>query len=281
MSDDLASRHGLADLLEVMARLRDPERGCPWDLNQTFATIAPHTLEECYELVDTIERSDFGHLREELGDLLFQVVFYAQMAAESGYFDFDEVIDVLTKKLLRRHPHVFPEGHLATDASGVGTDEATVNATWEAIKQAEREAKSAHGVLADVPLALPALSRAQKLQKRASRVGFDWDSADQVMVKVEEELAEVTEAMALGSREDQAEEVGDLLFAVVNLARHLQVDAESALRAANRKFEDRFRGIERRVAESEQTLQSMSLEQLDDLWERVKTAEREESRSTD
>lgn len=279
MSDEGAARHSLADLLELMARLRDPERGCPWDLRQTFESIVAHTLEECYELADTIERGDYGHLREELGDLLFQVVFYARIAAESELFDFDEVVDVLTEKLLRRHPHVFPDGRLGETARGPDTDEATVNATWEAIKQAERAAKSAHGVLADVPLALPALSRAQKLQKRVSQVGFDWDSADQVMVKVEEELAEVAEAMALGDRDDQAEEVGDLLFAVVNLARHLRVDAESALRAANRKFETRFGGVERRVTESEQTLQSMSLEELDALWERVKAAERAVPRS--
>lgn len=227
----------LDDLLHLMARLRDPQSGCPWDLKQSYATIVPYTLEEAYEVADAIERGDFDHLREELGDLLFQVVYYAQLAREEGRFEFDAVVDGITRKLIRRHPHVFADGDLYGEPDPAKLEEAAVKQRWEELKAEERAAKAAEPVqlslLDDVPNALPALSRAAKLQKRASQVGFDWADALPVVDKVREELDEVLEAMAGNDTEAQAEEVGDLLFVVVNLARKLKVDPETALRAAN------------------------------------------------
>lgn len=268
----------LDDLLHLMARLRDPQHGCPWDLKQNYATIVPYTLEEAYEVADAIERGDFGHLREELGDLLFQVVYYAQLAREEQRFAFDEVVDGITAKLIRRHPHVFPDGDLYGEPDPAKLEEAAVKQRWEELKAQERAAKAAEPVqlslLDDVPSALPALSRAAKLQKRAAQVGFDWPEALPVVDKLREELDEVLEAMAAGDAEAQAEEVGDLLFVVVNLARHLKVDPESALRAANGKFERRFRYIETALRDQGRKAEACSLEELDALWSEAKREEK-------
>lgn len=270
-------RYTFDDLLALMARLRDPERGCPWDLEQTFATIAPHTLEECYELIDAIERADAVQIRDELGDVLFQVVFYAQLGREQGLFEFPEVIDNLARKLLRRHPHVFPDGTLNEGDGGEGDVPALapqqVSQNWEQIKQQERLAKQQAGVLDDVPQALPALSRAAKLQRRAARVGFDWDDWRQVLTKMEEETAEIDAAVASGDRAAIADEVGDLLFCCVNLARLLEVDPEQALRGSNRKFERRFRYIERALAAQGRHPQQATLAEMDALWNAAKAEE--------
>lgn len=269
----------LDDLLHLMARLRDPQYGCPWDLKQTYATIVPYTLEEAYEVADAIERDDFEHLPGELGDLLFQVVYYSQLAQEEGRFDFAQVVDGITAKLVRRHPHVFPDGDLygATDAAKL--EEAAIKQRWEEIKAQERAEKAAApeqlSLLDDVPGALPALSRAAKLQKRAAQVGFDWPEALPVVDKVREELDEVLEAMSENDAEAVAEEIGDLLFVVTNLARHLKVDPEAALRAANGKFERRFRFIERRVREAGRSMDGCSLDELDTLWGEAKKQEKQ------
>lgn len=270
-------RYTMDDLLALMARLRDPERGCPWDLEQSFATIAPHTLEECYELIDAIERNDAAQIRDELGDVLFQVVFYAQLGREQGLFGFDEVTDNLARKLLRRHPHVFPDGALDERDGGEGETPALapeqVSRNWEQIKQQERLAKQQSGVLDDVPQALPAMSRAAKLQRRAARVGFDWEDWRQVLVKMEEETAEIEHAVASEDRAAIADEVGDLLFCCVNLARLLEVDPEQALRGSNRKFERRFGYIERALAAQGRHPQQASLEEMDALWNAAKAEE--------
>lgn len=275
----MTRRHSLEDLLAVMARLRDPERGCPWDLQQDFPTIAPHTLEECYELVDAIERGDFAQVRDELGDVLFQVIFYTQMGREQGRFDWPDVVDNLVEKLLRRHPHVFPSGKLAAgalreDDSRAQVDVARVHQTWEQIKQTEREAKLQGGVLDDVPVALPALSRAAKLQKRAARVGFDWESWRQVLEKIQEEQGEVVEAIEQGDAAAIEDEIGDLLFACVNLARFVKVDPEAALRSSNRKFERRFRFIEQSLAAGGQRPEQVSLDVMEQLWLQAKQVEK-------
>lgn len=263
----------LADLTYLMARLRDPQSGCPWDLQQTFATIVPHTLEEAYEVADTIEREDWLHLKDELGDLLFQVIFYSQLAREESLFDLDQVIDQLVAKLVRRHPHVFVDGTLrgARATAEVETDQ--VNQQWEAIKAQEREQKSRAGVLDEIPLSLPALSRAAKLQKRAASVGFDWSEAAQVLDKIEEEIAELREALTAGDPQAVADEMGDLLFAQVNLARKLGVNAEQAVRATNAKFERRFRYIEAQVEASDRDWAQFSLTELDQLWDQAKSFE--------
>ncbi len=256
------------DLLRVMQRLRDPEHGCPWDLAQDFDTIVPSTLEEAYELVEAIEHGDFDHVSEELGDLLFQVIFYAQMGSERELFDFYQVVDVLVEKLIRRHPHVFADGKL----EGVVNAEAPVEdvkRSWEAIKAEERRGREQHSVLADVPLALPALSRAQKLQKRAANVGFDWADTAGVMEKLHEEIAEFIAAADEG-QERQEQELGDLLFTCVNLARHTGVDAEAALRRASARFEQRFQLMEGRAEKDGTELQSLDSTQWDSLWERAK-----------
>ncbi|MFT5484265.1 MAG: ATP diphosphatase [Halieaceae bacterium] len=240
-----ADRYTTDDLLALMARLRDPETGCPWDLAQTFATIAPCTLEECYELVAAIEAGDYGHVAEELGDVLFQVVFYAQLGREEGRFEFADVVHGLVEKLVRRHPHVFADGTLNGSPPPQSKSSAEIKATWEAIKAEERAGKTLHGSMADVPANLPALTRAQKIQKRAASFGFDWRYSDAVVDKLDEEVAEFKEALAEGDREAQLEELGDVLFTCTNLARHLDSDAESLLRAATRKFEIRFLAMEK------------------------------------
>lgn len=268
--------YSIADLLAVMARLRDPERGCPWDLQQHFASIAPHTLEECYELVDAIERGDFPQIRDELGDVLFQVIFYAQLGREQGRFDFDDVVHNIVEKLLRRHPHVFPTGSLdeSTDAAHRDIAVEQVGVNWERIKQAERADKNQTGVLDDVPVALPALSRATKLQKRASRVGFDWDDWRDVLAKMDEEIIELQAAIAAADPDKITDEMGDLLFCCVNLARFLDVDPEAALRGTNRKFERRFGYIEGALAAQGKSFEQASLAEMEALWVEAKRKER-------
>lgn len=264
----------LDDLLYLMQRLRDPAHGCPWDLDQSFETIVPHTLEEAYEVADAIEQGDFGQLAEELGDLLFQVVYYAQLGDEAGHFDWHGVVDGITRKLIRRHPHVFPDGKLRTPPGSIKLDADQIKHRWEEIKAEERAAKAAVpqqlSLLDDIPHVLPALSRAQKLQKRASRAGFDWSETAPVFDKVQEELDELREAVSEGDQRAVAEETGDLLFAMVNLARHVKVDAEAALRVGNGKFERRFRYIEQRLAASGARVEQTDLEQLDRLWDEAK-----------
>jgi len=267
----------LEDLLHLMARLRDPQYGCPWDLKQDYASIVPHTIEEAYEVADTIERGDFEHLQGELGDLLFQVVYYSQLAREEGRFEFDGVVDSITRKLIRRHPHVFPTGELYAPVDMPSLSETQVKSRWEEIKAEERAEKSEPeqlSLLDDVPTALPALSRAAKLQKRAATVGFDWPDALPVLDKVREELDEVLQAMADGDADALEDEVGDLLFATVNLARHLKQDPEHALRRANRKFERRFRFIEQALRDSGRPIEDCNLDELDALWGEAKRQEK-------
>lgn len=268
----------LDDLLQLMARLRHPEHGCPWDLKQSYASIVPYTLEEAYEVADAIERGDFDHLPGELGDLLFQVVYYSQLATEEGRFGFAEVVDGITAKLIRRHPHVFPGGDLYGAPDARKLEEAAVKQRWEELKAEERAAKAEApeqlSLLDDVPQALPALSRAAKLQKRAAQVGFDWPEALPVLDKVREELDEVLEAMSENDPQAIAEELGDLLFAVANLARHLKVEPEAALRAANGKFERRFRFIEQALREAGRPIENCSLDELDALWGDAKKQEK-------
>ncbi|MFV3381480.1 MULTISPECIES: nucleoside triphosphate pyrophosphohydrolase [Pseudomonas] len=267
----------LDDLLHLMARLRDPQYGCPWDLKQNYASIVAHTLEEAYEVADTIERGDFEHLQGELGDLLFQVVYYSQLAREEERFEFAGVVDAITRKLIRRHPHVFPSGDLYAPLDTPRLDETQVKSRWEAIKAEERAEKSGPeqlSLLDDVPAALPALSRAAKLQKRAATVGFDWPDALAVLDKVREELDEVLQAMADGDADALEDEIGDLLFATVNLARHLKHDPENALRRANRKFERRFRFIEQALRDGGRPIEDCTLDELDALWGEAKRQEK-------
>ena len=261
---------GVPRLKAIMARLRDPERGCPWDVEQDFASIAPYTIEEAYEVADAIERGDVDDLRKELGDLLLQVVYHAQMAGERRWFDFDDVAAAVADKLVARHPHVFADGEVDGAAAQ--------RAAWEATKTRERAAKAAERgevdhVMADVPLALPALKRAQKLQGRAARVGFDWPDAAGAMAKLREELHEVEEAR--GDRAALHAEVGDLLFAAVNLARHHDVPAEEALQAASRRFERRFGHMENALAARGQRPDAVELDTLEGLWQAAKRAERD------
>jgi nucleoside triphosphate diphosphatase len=264
----------LVALLELMARLRDPQHGCPWDREQTFRTIAPYTIEEAYEVADAVEHGEPGKLRDELGDLLFQVVFHARMAEEKGWFDFAAVAGAIRGKLIRRHPHVFEDPALAADAG-------QLSRLWEEQKARER-AQAAEGAaadrsaLADVPRALPALTRAAKLGRRAARVGFDWENPSQVRDKVLEEVREIDEALAGGtaaSPEKLAEELGDLLFAVANWGLHLRIDPEEALRAANAKFERRFRRMETLAAAQGRDLDALDAARWDALWRQAKREE--------
>lgn len=266
-----ARRYNLDDLKQLMRRLRAPD-GCPWDREQTYRTIAPSTIEEAYEVVDAIERGNYVHLQEELGDLLFQVIFYCEMATEEQRFGFDDVVSGLVSKLIRRHPHVFPDNTLESrkDASSAAEDQHKIKQRWEALKQAEREAKGQAGLLDDIPVNLPALTRAAKLQKRASSAGFDWPTMDGVLDKIEEELAELREAVRENSQAAIAEELGDLIFAAVNACRHAKVDPETVTRATNAKFEQRFGYIERRLAEQGISVQQASLEAMDRLWDEAK-----------
>ncbi len=256
-----------------MAALRTPGTGCPWDVEQTFETIAPYTLEEAHEVVDAIARGDIEDLRDELGDLLLQVVFHARMAQEQGAFAFDDVVGAITKKLIRRHPHVF--GDAQARAAG------DVKGLWDKIKAEEKAERAARpgatpepaGALAGVPVALPALARAQKLQDKASKVGFDWNDPRAVLAKIREEADEIEQALNAGSDDDAVAETGDLLFAMVNLVRHLNGDAEAALRATNQKFERRFASIERALALQGRTPAEATLAEMDALWDDAKRAE--------
>ncbi len=261
----------LTDLLRVMQRLRDPVTGCPWDIAQDFRSIVPSTLEECYELAQAIEHGDYPHIAEELGDVLFQVVFYAQLGKEQDLFSMEGIIDTLVEKLLRRHPHVFADGEIeGVVAAQARSSIDSVKETWESIKQDERASRSQIGILADVPTALPALPRAQKLQKRAARVDFDWPDAEAVLVKLEEEIEELREAMAARNSEQVDEELGDLLFTCVNLSRHLGLDAESSLRRASAKFELRFQRMEALAKARGFSLAGSSPQELDELWRAAK-----------
>jgi ATP diphosphatase len=268
---DIDVNYTLDDLLYLMARLRDKETGCPWDIKQTYDTIAPSTLEEAYEVADAIERKNFVHLKEELGDLLFQVIFYSQLGKEDGNFTFPDIVNDLVKKLIRRHPHVFPDGTLQSvfnqDKSRTEQQEHEIKKQWEVLKRQEREQKGEHRLLDDVPVNLPALSRATKLQKRAASVGFDWQNIEGPIEKVREELEEVEQAIKEGDAAHIEEEIGDLLFAVVNVSRSLKLDAETLLRRANQKFERRFNFIEDNI---EKPLPSASLLDMDRLWDKAK-----------
>lgn len=278
-------RHGIDDLLRLMQVLRDQEQGCPWDIKQDWDSIVPHTLEEAYEVADAIERRAFDELPGELGDLLFQVVYYAQFGVEERRFDFADIVDTLVKKMLRRHPHVFPDGTLASRRPpGVSADEVQtqqVNSRWESLKaeeradRAEEKTAEAPSVLDDVPLTLPALSRAAKLSKRAARVGFDWPDATGVLAKIREELAEVEEALEAGDHQHAQEEVGDLLFAVTNLARTLNADPEQCLRGTNAKFERRFRYVERELGAAKRLLADASLDEMEAHWQAAKAQEKQ------
>lgn len=261
-------------LLEIMAALRDPKTGCPWDVEQNFRSIMPYTLEEAYEVLDAIERDDMDDLREELGDLLLQVVFHARMAEEQGSFDFGNVVEAITHKMIRRHPHVFGDAEARSAGMAKGS--------WNRIKaeekaeRAERRAnlgldtKENNGFLDDIPTNFPALVRALKLQQKAAKVGFDWSEAAPILDKISEETAELKEAMAAQDKAHIAEEYGDLLFAMVNLGRHLEIDAETALIAANEKFKRRFHFIEKTLDEAGNSLNSASLEEMEDIWTEAK-----------
>ncbi len=278
--------YSIDDLKTLMARLRDPQTGCPWDVKQTFSTIVPHTLEEAYEVADAIEREDYPHLEDELGDLLFQVIFYSQMGQEDGHFSFDSVVDNLVRKLIRRHPHVFPEGTLA---SRVDPDnrpgEAEIKANWERIKAEERAASASGqgeavvpGRLDGIARTLPAMARAEKLQRRAASHGFDWPDIGPVFDKLHEEIDELKAAWREAQADDSArdaveDELGDLMFVCVNLARFLRVNPEQALKRTNHKFEARFRAIEARLAAEGRDLDSEPLEALDAIWQSVKGVE--------
>jgi len=269
---------GIERLLDIMAALRDPERGCPWDKKQTFATIAPYTIEEAYEVADAIERSAMDDLKDELGDLLLQVVYHARMAEEEGLFAFPDVADSISSKMIRRHPHVFGEG---------GGDGGAHQ--WEAIKKQEREAKEAQNgpapqssLFADVPAGLPALAKSQKLQRRAARMGFDWPSVEPILDKLEEELvelrAEIASPPSAEQEKRQFEEFGDVMFVVVNLGLRLGIDAEAALRAANAKFIRRMDSMAAQATENGQALENMSLDEMNVLWDRAKVEEKSEQR---
>lgn len=278
----------IEDLKTLMARLRDPDTGCPWDTRQTYTTIVPHTIEEAYEVADAIERADFPHLKDELGDLLFQVIFYARLGQEDGHFDFDAIVDHLVRKLLRRHPHVFPEGTLESRVDpDKRPDDAWIRESWERIKARERADKppeeESASRLDGIARTLPAMLRAEKLQRRAARAGFDWPDIGPVFDKLQEEIGELREAWqaaaASGAAEDLdsvEDELGDLLFVCVNLARFMRVNPEQALARTNRKFERRFRAIEKALAREGRKMEQEPLEVLDAIWQSVKGVERQE-----
>lgn len=263
----------IARLIDIMAALRDPQTGCAWDVRQTFETIAPYTLEEAHEVADAIARGDREDLRDELGDLLLQVVFHAQMADEEGSFDFGGVVEAITTKLIRRHPHVF--GALEN------RDPEAIKRLWDEIKSTEKQERRERrggaepGLLDEIPAGLPALMRADKLTRRAAKVGFDWPDPEQVLAKVGEEFEEVGEAMAEGNEADIAEEIGDLLFAAANLARHHDIDPEAALQAANAKFMRRFKAIEDTLAREGRSLEDADIDEMEAIWQRSKQAEKQ------
>jgi ATP diphosphatase len=261
----MTRKSDIAELLAIMRRLRDPDGGCPWDIEQTFETIAPYTIEEAYEVAGAIEDKDWPGLRDELGDLLLQVVYHARIAQERGLFDFADVVGAISAKMLARHPHVFGDGTAIESA-----EKQTI--AWEEHKRRERAARQESGLLDDVTRALPALLRAEKLQKRMASVGFDWDSPDRVLDKVAEEAGEIVEARAQGASHSEIEgEIGDLLFVVANLARHLKVDPEAALRVTNAKVVRRFKWIESALAREGRTTSEATLPEMEALWQRAKT----------
>ncbi len=272
LASNSKSHDSMKQLLDIMAQLRNPEGGCPWDLKQDFHSILPHTLEEAYEVADAIESNNRLQLRDELGDLLFQVVFYCQLAREEGSFEFADVAQTMSDKLIRRHPHVFdPKGNdLKQGAVAIDADQ--VLERWESIKQTERDAKQQHSVLDDVPNALPAMQRSAKLQKRAANVGFDWPDLNSVLASMAEELEEVQEAVASGDKDHTIKELGDLMFACVNMARHSKQDPEQVMRAANAKFERRFRFLEAQLLAVGEDLENVSLERMDAGWDAAKAA---------
>ena len=267
-------------LVAIMTMLRDKQHGCPWDLEQTIKSLLPYTLEEVYEVADAIENNDLVELEDELGDLLFQVIFYAQIANEQGAFDFQDIANAITDKLVRRHPHVFPNGDVKQFgiAQDISAQQVVVN--WEAIKEIEREEKRKKGgkqaaqevesILDDVPRALPAMERARKLQKRAAQVGLDWAEIAPVLEKLKEEVAEFEEALACGDLERMSDELGDVLFATINLARHSKIEPEVALRSTNRRFETRFKRIEAALSKQDKGFKDVNLEELDALWDQAK-----------
>lgn len=277
--------YSIDDLKYLMARLREPETGCPWDTKQTFKTIVPHTIEEAYEVADAIEQEDYPHLKDELGDLLFQVIFYAQMGREQEHFDFDAVVDHLVRKLVRRHPHVFPEGTLESRVDPDNRpDEAWIKESWERIKAEERAEKAEtdepESRLDGIARTLPAMARADKLQRRAARHGFDWPNVEPVFDKLHEEIDELKEAWqaaeaGTGERDAVEDELGDLLFVCVNLARFMKVTPEQALNRTNHKFEARFRAIEKVLAEQGRDMDDESLAALDEIWQSVKGVEKQ------
>ena len=261
------SQNKINRILDIMASLRDPETGCPWDLQQDFASIAPYTLEEAYEVTDAIERGDMDDLKDELGDLLLQVVFHARMAEESDLFDFDDVVNAISDKMIRRHPHVFGDA----DAD----NPEAVRQSWEEIKaqeKAEKGKSEADSLMDDIPLALPGLSRAVKIQNRAARIQFDWPDIEPVFDKLQEEIGEVREAIKNGSADAMEDEIGDLLFVVANIARHLKIDPEKAVRRTNGKFISRFKHLEAQAAQSDK--ETLTLEELETFWQAAKKAEK-------
>lgn len=270
MTDSIDLEYDLDDLIELMARLRDPVDGCPWDLGQSYESIVPSTIEEAYEVADSIERGNYDDLREELGDLLFQTVFYSQLATEENRFNLKQVISDLVAKLVRRHPHVFPEGTLSSRVGAASPAGLDVNRNWAEIKEKERKQKGQSSVTDNIPLNLPALTRAQKIQERAASLGFDWDNAEQVVPKIEEELAELREALSSGERTDIEEELGDLIFSCVNLSRKLKMDAEQVLRKAENKFAVRFKKIEHHIDNKGLSISDMSLAELEKYWQEAK-----------
>ena len=269
MADDLINDEtaGITRLLQIMARLRDPETGCPWDIEQDFDSIAPYTIEEAYEVADAIERRDFVELEGELGDLLLQAVYHAQIAKEAGHFTFQSVVRTISNKMVARHPHVFGDDNRDKSAEQQVAD-------WEAIKATERAGRAQRGTLDGVAIGLPALLRAEKLQKRAARVGFDWPSTDQVLDKIVEEAGELVAARDTLTQAEVFEEYGDLMFVMANLGRHLGIAPEDALRAANAKFTRRFEGVEARLAEQGKTPSESDLAEMDALWDAVKAEEK-------
>jgi ATP diphosphatase len=254
-------KHNMDGLLDIMRRLRDPQHGCPWDVEQDFASIAPYTIEEAYEVADAIERNDLEHLREELGDLLLQVVFHAQMADETGAFDFTDVVEAISDKLIRRHPGVFTDEEIATAEEQL--------ANWDRIKAEERRQRGAGSLLDGVPRGMAELQRSVKLQKRAGEIGFEWHSAEPMLEKFAEEIEELREAMHSGDRAQIEDEMGDLLFVTVNLARQMDIDPAAALRHANAKFERRFRAMEH-AAGGPESLAGLNLDQMETLWQEIK-----------
>jgi len=262
----MTDKHSIDDLLAIMEKLRDPDTGCPWDLKQNFKSIVPHTIEEAYEVADCIEKGELSELKSELGDLLFQVVFYAQLAKEQGLFDFNDVVSTLNEKLVRRHPHVFAEKTILTEAE--------LSQQWQAIKAQERAQKAPTQQLSlwqDIPDAMPGLTKAKKIQQRVASLGFDWPSYQGALDKVAEEVGEVKEALAHDPySEHSAEELGDLLFATVNVARHIKRDPEQLLRSANAKFMARFEKVAAYLSERGQCLETASLEEMDSAWEAIK-----------